>query len=77
VKAVPRARYELSTLLGTGTTTPAAIRSGQNSIGLEIDKSYLNSARKRLQDSADFFTASKVSLAQFLTWTRPPAGRMI
>ena len=52
----------LDPFLGTGTTTLAALRNGRNSIGYEIDGSYLDSARKRIQNSSDFFTTSKVSV---------------
>jgi DNA modification methylase len=51
----------LDPFLGTGTTTLAAIRNGRNSIGYEIDKSYLSYARKRIHDSSDFFSTNKVS----------------
>jgi site-specific DNA-methyltransferase (adenine-specific) len=34
--------------LGTGSTTAAAIRSGRNSIGVEVEPSYLDTARKNL-----------------------------
>ena len=52
----------LDPFLGTGTTTLAAARNGRNSIGYEIDGNYLSYARKRIQNSADFFTTSKVSV---------------
>jgi modification methylase len=52
----------LDPFLGTGTTTLAALRNGRNSIGYEIDGSYLSYARKRIQNSSDFFTTSKVSV---------------
>jgi modification methylase len=38
----------LDPFLGTGSTTAAAIRSGRNSIGVEIEPSYLDAARKKL-----------------------------
>jgi modification methylase len=52
----------LDPFLGTGTTTLAAMRNGRNSIGYEIDGNYLSYARKRIQNSSDFFTTSKVSV---------------
>jgi modification methylase len=52
----------LDPFLGTGTTTLAAVRNGRNSIGYEIDETYLSYARKRIQNSSDFFTTSKVSV---------------
>ena len=52
----------LDPFLGTGTTTLAASRNGRNSIGYEIDESYLAQARKRIQNSSDFFSTSKVSV---------------
>jgi modification methylase len=53
----------LDPFLGTGTTTLAAMRNGRNSIGYEIDGSYLSYARKRIQNSSDMFSTSKVSEA--------------
>jgi site-specific DNA-methyltransferase (adenine-specific) len=38
----------LDPFLGTGSTTAAAIRSGRNSIGVEVEPSYLDTARKRM-----------------------------
>jgi site-specific DNA-methyltransferase (adenine-specific) len=38
----------LDPFLGTGSTTAAAIRSGRNSIGVEIETSYLDAARKKM-----------------------------
>jgi DNA modification methylase len=39
----------LDPFLGTGTTTLAAMRNGRNSIGFEVDKTYLAYARKRIR----------------------------
>ena len=39
----------LDPFLGTGTTTLAAMRNGRNSIGYEVDKTYLAYARKRIR----------------------------
>jgi DNA modification methylase len=50
----------LDPFLGTGTTTLAAMRHGRNSIGYEIDPSYLAHARGRIADSTDLFTAAEV-----------------
>jgi DNA modification methylase len=52
----------LDPFLGAGTTTLAATRNGRNSIGYEIDKSYLGYARKRIQNSSDMFTTSKLTV---------------
>jgi site-specific DNA-methyltransferase (adenine-specific) len=38
---------------GTGTTTIAALRTGRNSIGGEIDPDYLASAEKRIRTEID------------------------
>jgi DNA modification methylase len=51
----------LDPFLGTGTTMLAAMRCGRNSVGYEIDKTYLNYARRRLVDSRDFFSCAEVS----------------
>ena len=40
----------LDPFLGTGTTTVAAIRSGRNSIGVEIDPTYLVGAEARVRE---------------------------
>jgi DNA modification methylase len=53
----------LDPFLGTGTTMLAAMRCGRNSVGYEIDESYLNHARRRLMDSRDFFSCVEVSEA--------------
>jgi DNA modification methylase len=52
----------LDPFLGAGTTTLAAMRNGRNSIGYEIDTTYLSYARKRIHNSSDFFTTSKVTV---------------
>lgn len=52
----------LDPFLGTGTTTLAASRTGRNSIGYEIDASYLEFARNRIDDSKDFFSSARVTL---------------
>lgn len=48
--------------LGTGTTTVAAMRSGRNSIGCEIDSTYAKLAEKRIAGQKDFFTPAKVTI---------------
>ena len=40
----------LDPFLGTGTTSVAAARTGRNSIGVEVDREYVESARRRLLD---------------------------
>lgn len=52
----------LDPFLGTGTTTAAALRLGRNSIGYEIDRSYLSFAHKRITGSTDFFRTTKVEV---------------
>lgn len=52
----------LDPFLGTGTTTAAALRTGRNSMGYEIDATYLAYARKRIADSSDIFTTAKVEV---------------
>jgi len=51
----------LDPFLGTGTTSLAAMRNGRNSLGYEIDPTYLQQARKRIENSSDFFTTAKVT----------------
>jgi modification methylase len=41
----------LDPFCGTGTTTSAAMRFGRNSIGFEIDETYLKFAKKRITES--------------------------
>ena len=38
--------------MGTASTQVAAARSGRNSIGVEVDPTYFEMARKRLQKQA-------------------------
>ena len=40
----------LDPFLGTGTTSVAAARAGRNSVGVEVDPEYLESARRRFLD---------------------------
>jgi len=47
--------------LGTGTTSLAAMQTGRNSIGVEIDSHYLKMAERRLRSEAgDFFVSADV-----------------
>ena len=52
----------LDPFLGTGTTTLAATRHGRNSIGYEIDSTYLSYARKRIIDSTGMFTSAEIAV---------------
>lgn len=52
----------LDPFLGTGTTTMAAMAWGRNSIGIEVDPSYLEFARKRIERRRNIFAKSEVSL---------------
>ena len=40
----------LDPFMGSGTTAIAAIRANRNSIGIEIDPAYLNSAESRIKE---------------------------
>src|SRR5882672_7516444 len=42
----------LDPFVGTGTTCVAALKSGRNSIGLEIEEKYFRMAERRLRASA-------------------------
>ena len=50
----------LDPFLGTGSTTMAAMRHGRNSVGYEIDPSYLEQARKRIIESVGLFSPAEV-----------------
>jgi DNA modification methylase len=50
----------LDPFLGTGTTTLGAMRYGRNSIGYEIDRTYLEHARKRLANSISLFASAEI-----------------
>ena len=52
----------LDPFLGTGSTTIAAMQNGRNSIGFEVDESYLELAEKRILDSRDFFMLTEVQV---------------
>jgi DNA modification methylase len=56
----------LDPFLGSGSTTIAAIRTGRNSIGNEIEPKYMKSARARIKAEADqssFFGVRKAVLS--------------
>ena len=53
----------LDPFLGTATTTLAAAQTGRNSIGYEIDETYLNDARKRLaNETAGLFAVASINV---------------
>lgn len=52
----------LDPFLGTGTTSVAALQSGRNSIGYEIDRHYLNMAKKRIDEFRDICISSEVNI---------------
>jgi DNA modification methylase len=52
----------LDPFLGSGTTSLAAMQSGRNSIGFEIDRGYLNNATRRIKGEKDFFTDAEVAV---------------
>jgi modification methylase len=59
----------LDPFLGTGTTTIAALEAGRNSIGYEIDPSYLEIARIRAQNSSSsLFWRSKIVTDANASW---------
>jgi site-specific DNA-methyltransferase (adenine-specific) len=55
----------LDPFVGTASTTIAAIRSGRNSIGVDVEPKYLKIARSRAKDAVDqgrLFGARKATL---------------
>ena len=52
----------LDPFLGTGSTTIAAMKCGRNSIGYEIDPTYLKYAEKQIRQSVDFFMATEIHI---------------
>jgi len=52
----------LDPFLGTGTTTLAALGCGRNSIGYEVDETYLEYARKRIANSMSLLNTATVNL---------------
>lgn len=58
----------LDPFLGTGTTTIAAMETGRNSIGYEIDPSYLEIAKTRALDSScNLFRKCEIEVKQALS----------
>jgi modification methylase len=54
----------LDPFMGTASTNIAASRYGRNSIGIEVDPSYFQYARKRLDEQTrDLFETTKVSIS--------------
>jgi DNA modification methylase len=51
----------LDPFLGTGTTAAAALRSGRNSIGYEVDEKYVRGAYQRVQDARGIFSTAEVT----------------
>jgi DNA modification methylase len=45
----------LDPFLGTGTTTIAALKSGRNSVGFEVDPKYFKTTKKRIQNESGMF----------------------
>ena len=43
----------LDPFLGTGTTSVAAVRAGRNSVGIEVDREYVELARSRFLDETN------------------------
>ncbi len=52
----------LDPFLGSGTTTIAAMNSGRNSVGYDIDPDYLRKAYKRVSSHRDMFSRAEVTL---------------
>ncbi|MBX3426502.1 MAG: site-specific DNA-methyltransferase [Pirellulales bacterium] len=52
----------LDPFLGSGTTTIAAMNTGRNSVGFEINAGYLKIAEKRVYSARDFFTDAEVAV---------------
>ncbi len=50
----------LDPFMGSGSTAIAAMKSGRNSIGYEIDPGYLKKAVKRIKKEKDLFTVAEV-----------------
>ena len=46
---------------GSGTTSIAAMKTGRNSIGIEVASEYCNLARKRFSKEKDMFTVAEVN----------------
>lgn len=52
----------LDPFLGTGSTTIAAMRSGRNSLGFEIDPTYFRQARRRIQNEIGLLGTANVTV---------------
>jgi DNA modification methylase len=53
----------LDPFLGSGTTTLAACQLGRNSIGYEVDETYLKHAHERIRDATSgLFNAASVTV---------------
>jgi hypothetical protein len=51
----------LDPFVGTGTTMLVAAQHGRHSIGYEVDASYADSARRRIEDSLSMFSSAGVT----------------
>jgi modification methylase len=55
----------LDPFMGTGTTTAAAVRTGRNSIGFEIDSHYYRMARQHIAcETSSLFNAATIHFAE-------------
>ena len=64
----------LDPFMGTGTTNVAASRWGRNSIGIEVDPHYFESAHKRLAEATtDFFSETQIATIESTTPTHARA----
>jgi site-specific DNA-methyltransferase (adenine-specific) len=62
----------LDPFVGTGTTMLAAIKSGRNSIGYEVDPKYVRVAKERLLDeSSKLFGRIKIEVSASRAATAP------
>ncbi len=64
----------LDPFLGTGTTTIAAIRSGRNSVGVEIDPTYLADAEARIRERTPDKGRAEPAVAKFHVAPSPLVG---
>ena len=54
----------LDPFLGTGTTSVAAVRAGRNSVGVEVDREYVELARSRLlNETTGLFSRGRLQVA--------------
>jgi DNA modification methylase len=54
----------LDPFMGTGTTVVAAVRSGRNAVGVEIDGDYFHQAEEGVRGSADLLTKVLVKVVE-------------